>query len=288
MKTSNAIVIATVVGLLLGICGPSVAAPLVDGRFLSSEGYTHHWSIDPTKVDPKKAPVDPADLWMAQAGGDLYVAMILPKTYVDNSCGVNSIGWPGKKGHEFKSLVGSDKSEFEFSLSGATFLDVKLDYISEDAGATSGYRSLGATGKDGGVEVGSVSDIVSAVTSLDFDLNSLAGGAAYTTDSPATDDDYTPNAAIPDWVYEVTYEFRVAAGAFGNIILLDSEGFTNGFGMVLSDLHASPHKNGEFKDIEVPPESPTAPETIPEPATVFLLGSAMAGMGLIRRRRSRK
>ncbi len=293
MKTSHVIGIVTVVGLLLGICGTSSAAPLVDGRYLSSEGYTHHWSIEPSKIDPKKPGVDPADLWMAQDGpaGDLYVFMGLPKTYVDNSFGANSIGWHGKKGHEFKSLVGSDKAGFRLSLSGTTFLDITLDYIDKDAAATSGYKCLGVAGKDGKVTIGSASDIVSAASSLEFDLNSLVGGAAYTTDSPATDDNYTPNPSIPDWVFETAYEFRVAAGAFGSISLLDNGGFANGFNMVLSELHASPHKNGEFKNISVPPDSPIvpqSPEPIPEPATIILLGSAMAGMGLIRRRRNRK
>ena len=139
---------------------------------------------------------------------------------------------PGPGGHTFTDLVESDHAEFDLSnASGATALSFDLDYISSDASALSGYATLGVSGGDGKLLSGDASAVVYASTSLDRDLNAC-GYSSYTTNSPATDSSYTPNASTPDWDYRVVYDVWVKASAF-----------SGGFGTAtIPYVHASPAK----------------------------------------------
>ena len=169
----------------------------------------------------------------SMAGTDVvHVALFFDRGFVDNTYGATAIGW-GAHGHKFMDLVGSDHAELVMTDgTGHTVLDFKLDYISADASAPSGYRNLGVTGGDGGMVVGDPTAIVATMTSLDQNLNQYP---AYKVDSPATDASYTPNPATPEWKYGVIYEAWVAMSAFG----------TAGFGNVqLTYVHASPSKLG--------------------------------------------
>jgi len=296
MKTRRLAITVSALALALTLSASAFASPVVDGRFQSGEGYTHHWQIEPSKYETG---AEPMDLWLSQDGtGDLFVAAVLPTSYVDNSFGTNSIGWTDKHGnpkvHKFDELLGSDKAQFVFTMtSGAPGLNFKLDYIAIDGSAPSGYSCGGVvkdkhTKSDGEVIQGSADDILAASTSLAYNLNVLSGGAAYTTDSPAADDDYTPNPAIPDWIYEVIYEFQVDGDVFGNQNLLDSTGLADGFSIYIDELHASPHKKGEYKDITVPPDTPFTPAPVPEPATFFFFGTGAVAVALTSKRRRRK
>jgi hypothetical protein len=180
--------------------------------------------------------------------------------FVDNTYGANAIGWdqpkgpakmppmakmpkmpmapkmpkgPGMRGHTWKDLVGSDHAEFVVTNeAGELTLQFKLDYISEDASAPSGYASLGVLGGDGRMIKGDAKSIVRWTTSLDRNLNER-GYAEYTEDSPATDADYTPNAATRNWDYRVVYEVWIDNAAFG----------ASGFGGAqIEHVHASPSK----------------------------------------------
>ncbi|MCU0661301.1 MAG: hypothetical protein MUC50_03130 [Myxococcota bacterium] len=172
----------------------------------------------------------------------VHVRLTFDPRFVDNTYGATSIGWgESKKGtHAFKDLVGSDHAEFLFwDKAGKETMRFKLDYITEDAdtGAThpSGYGSAGVDGGDGKWILGDQSAILGWATSLDRNLNGC-GFAEYIVDSPATDAQYTPNPATPEWDYRVVYELWVDAAAFG----------PSGFGAVTIEwVHASPSKTGE-------------------------------------------
>ncbi|HTQ03085.1 MAG TPA: hypothetical protein VMI54_04485 [Polyangiaceae bacterium] len=139
---------------------------------------------------------------------------------------------PKRGGHTFDDLVGSDHVELLLADgSGNTVMDFDIDYISADSSSTCGYRTLGVTGAEGKVIQGDASDVLGAATSLDRNLNGC--GYCYTTDSPATDDAYTPNPATPAWDYRVVYEVWLALDAFG------SAGFGQAY---INDVHASPSK----------------------------------------------
>ena len=186
----------------------------------------------------------------SMAGVDVvHVALFFDRGFVDNTYGTTAIGW-GAHGHKFMDLVGSDHAELKMSdTSGHLVLDFKLDYISADATAASGYRDLGVKGGDGGMVVGDPAAVVATLTSLDQNLNQYPG---YLVNSPATDANYTPNPAAPDWRYDVIYEAWVALSAFG----------TAGFGDVqLEFVHASPSKLGT-STITVTPQ-PCPPNWVP-------------------------
>ncbi|HEX4341619.1 MAG TPA: hypothetical protein VH062_37170 [Polyangiaceae bacterium] len=155
------------------------------------------------------------------------------------------MGGPGHGGHTFDDLVGSDHVEVKFTdASGALKLHVAVDYISQDPSSPCGYGTLGVTGGEGKVFVGSASDVIAVATSLDRDLNGC--GYCLTTDSPATDDAYTPNMTYPKWDYRVVYEMWIDAATFGGA----------GFGdAVLDFVHASPSKLGMGHDtVDVTPK----------------------------------
>ena len=219
--------------------------------------------------------------------------------FVDNSYGANAIGWAGrnkgqapgkaapapkqgmavpappagtmpagmlppgpggKAGHTWKNLVGSDHAELAATnADGETVIRFKLDYISESAKAPSGYETLGASGGDGRIVTGRATDIVDYTTSIDRNLNERGYGA-YIVDSPATDADYTPNIATPNWDYRVVYEAWIDIDAFG----------PSGFGgATIEFVHASPSKAASdtvtVKHDRCPCEGPDNCDEVPPP-----------------------
>jgi hypothetical protein len=181
-------------------------------------------------------------------GKDLiHVRLTMNPTFVDNTYGTTAIGWsgsdagavtgmmgmmgPGAHGHSFWDLIDSDHAEFDFKdSSGNIVLSFNLDYCSSDANAPSGFACLGVSGGDGGMLVGSASDIVYYNSSLARDLDACGYGS-YTTNSPATDANYTPNPATPNWDYRVVYDVWV----------LKSD-LPSGWTVSIPYVHASPSK----------------------------------------------
>ena len=175
------------------------------------------------------------------AGGQEYYRfrIIFDPTFVDNTYGVNAIGW-GTKGHTFKDLVGSDHAELSLFDGTPTLVSMfDLDYITADTSAACAYGALGVSGGEGKVLVGDAKYILASTTSLDRDLNgcgyckNAACGGDCTVDSPATDAMYTPNAAAPNWDFRVIYEVWVDAAVFA------SKGLG---GASITFVHASPSK----------------------------------------------
>jgi hypothetical protein len=157
----------------------------------------------------------------------------LSKTFVDNTYGSNTIGWPANN-HTFNHLVTSDELQLAlYDNAGVKKLEFKMDYFSATSTSPTGYKTLGVTGGDGAMLVGSATDIVNVKTSLSENFNTY--GYVLTNSSPATDNSYTPNPSYPNWMYDVWYEVTVKLSAFG------TSGFKN---PSISGLHASPSKTG--------------------------------------------
>jgi hypothetical protein len=211
----------------------------------------------------------------------LHLRITFDPGFVDNTYGANAVGWnappatdggkmpkPGK-GHSFNDLVGSDHVELELNdASGALALHFKLDYISADPSRPCGYGTLGVSGGEGKMLLGSASSILAASTSLDRNLNGC--GYCNAVDSPATDAVYTPNPATPRWDYRVVYEVWIDAAAFGAAGPGD---------ILLQNVHASPSKAAtntvSVKKGRCPP---TWPECTPDIITEGLnCGDAGAG-----------
>ena len=123
-----------------------------------------------------------------------------------------------------------------------TKLEFKLDYITS-SGAT--YKTLGVSGGDGKMISGDATKIVGFNTSLTENFKKYN----LTTNSPATDGNYTTNGNYPDWIYEVWYEVTVDATAFG----------TSGFGSpMIASVHASPSKTGSNTEVVEPGTCPAS------------------------------
>jgi len=165
----------------------------------------------------------------------IHLRLTFDPGFVDNTYGTGSIGWPRKRGHTFvKDLTKSDHAEITVrSSSGAPTLQFKLDYVSEQASAPSGFGSLGVKGGDGSMIVGEADWIVQWNTSISRNLNERGYGK-YTVDSPATDSAYTPNPETPEWDYRVVYEAWIDVAAFGGAAFGDAD---------ISFVHASPAKS---------------------------------------------
>lgn len=189
--------------------------------------FTQCWA-SPTKPTIVNAKTE----WtINQAAGTATIRTTFAKTFVDNTYGTNAVGWPS--GHTFGNLTGSDKLQLSLKdANGAEKMNVTLDYISSDNTAPSGYKTLGVSGGEGKVNVGSASDVVNVKTSISENLNAF--GYVLTTNSPATDANYTPNALYPNWIYDVWYEVTVKLSVF-----------PAGFGEpLIANVHASPSKTG--------------------------------------------
>jgi hypothetical protein len=171
---------------------------------------------------------------------------------------------PKRSGHTFNDLVGSDHVELLLTdAAGNTVMEFDVDYITAATSSACGYATLGVSGGEGKVLQGSASAVLGASTSLDRDLNGC--GYCYTTDSPATDDAYTPNPATPNWDYRVVYEVWLELDAFGQ----------SGFGQAyINSVHASPSKlANDTIDVEPAPcpgGSDTPMGSCPPNYTVYL------------------
>lgn len=262
--------------LLIALAASNVkATPTADGKFDPNEGYTTGYYLN-LSVESGPTLPNAGELWYYQDSTtkDLFVYFTVPVTLVDNSYGVNSIGWgsdaPSGKNHKFEDLLGSDKAQIQFTDStGKVVFEFIMDYMTK-AGTKSSptYASLGATGGDGKVLQGSASSLLDWGSTLDYNFNVL--GHVLTKDSPATDSNYTENPNYAGWIYEVGYEMQIAGNLFGS-----------GFGDVnVLNLHASPNKLG--KNVITTTRGDDIPNNpIPEPASMALL--SLGALCMLRR-----
>lgn len=284
--------------ITLTLLAPAANAVSVDGIVTPADGYGAPLILGFQAQDKKKD--DPiclsgASLWMALtpnatiAGlNDLCVAFSLPKSTVDNSYGdENSIGWsddaPSGKHHNFEDLLESDMARFVFKNGdGKVVFDVTMDYLADEGG---GYIG-GATGVgEFAIDTGSVAHVLASSTSLAHNWNILGSSSpaffGKGSDSPAADDDYG-NPTVPEWVYDVTYEFKIDGTAFEN---QDVDIFGDGF-LTIEEVHASPCKVGKMLTEFTPLDPVPSQVVVPEPLTVLGLLTGLGGMaGYIRKRR---
>ena len=127
----------------------------------------------------------------------------------DNSYGTGTDPSWGTKSHTFSSLLGSDKLNVVIN-DGTPKYNFVLDYITAKTGTPSGYGSLGPTGGDGSISVGTVgaTGVISWSTSLDENLNTLGGTCnTYIVNSPLSPG---PDAGCPGWNFVNSYSVTVA------------------------------------------------------------------------------
>lgn len=177
----------------------------------------------------------------------LYIRLSLAPWFVDNTYGANAIGWTAHD-HKFKDLVGSDHAEIHLKdPSGVTVFHFATDYLSETMDLPSGYSSLGIWGGEGEMIAGDAAAVLAANSSISRNLNDR-GYDEYVVDSPATDENYTPNPDAMDWDYRVVYEVWIALSGFPLEQLPVSA--------CIENIHASPSKVDSNTVDVVPDECP--------------------------------
>ena len=216
---------------------------------IGQEGFNIEASA--TTMDNAACGGDPCDVWCFEStdgnpdvgaqmsidvqenANSVTLRTIYAKTFCDNTYGDNQIGWPDNN-HTFDKLKGSDKLELTlYNGDGDVAIAFELDYLDDGQPTSSGYGTGGVTDGDGDMITGSESHILDVKTSLSENLNTF--GYELFEDSPATDDNYTPNPAYPNWIFEVWYEVTIDLDAFG----------ASGWGYpTITDFHASPSKTG--------------------------------------------
>lgn len=192
------------------------------------------------------------------AGGQTYYRfrITFDPSFVDNTYGTSAIGW-GTKGHTWKDLLGSDHAELElFDNNHTMVMQMKLDYIDVKTSESCGYASLGVSGGDGKMLVGDSKWVLGSTSSLARNLGgcgyceSAACGGDCRVNSPTTDEQWTSNAAAPNWDFRVRFETWIDAAAFGS----------SGFGGVnVSYVHASPSKASTNTITVIPGPCPPPP-----------------------------
>jgi hypothetical protein len=242
---------------------PGEDLPIADGGMATC-------FFDKNTDDPNVAATLEQVLECVEDTDTVHIRLTFHPWFVDNTYGVNSIGWPPRRGHRWTDLTKSDHAEIILKNgAGEIVLRFKLDYVTEDPSAPSGYGSLGVTGGDGSVLVGDASAIVKYSTSIDRNLNERGYGD-YLPDSPATDEDYTANTDAPEWDFRVVYEAWIDLSVFGD------EGFG---GATIEYVHASPAK-AESDTIETEPgDCPPPPCVDNDPDTDCAEGGGGTGGG---------
>jgi len=205
--------------------------------------------------DPVPAATLEQVLECVDGADSVHIRLTFNPGFVDNTYGEGSIGWSPKRGHTWRDLWKSDHAEILLTdASGHTVFQFKLDYVTADPSAPSGWASLGVSGGEGDVILGDAAWLLDWNTSIARNLNERGYGE-YLVDSPATDADYTPNPETPEWDYRVVYEAWIDLSAFGDA----------GFGGAkIEHVHASPAKTPsdtiEVEEGECPPELCTDPD----------------------------
>ncbi len=170
----------------------------VDGRFGGeAEGYSLGFDVafdldNGQTVDGGKVFFGTKESG-ADAGHYLYFAM--PKDFVDNSWGDNSVGW-GSKTHTLKHLVGSDslgkRDKFVLRpVNSSGEIELQVDYLAADDAKNPTFFRSGGIGtvelggqdntqlnkNDGVVESGDASGVLEIATSAEYNITNFVSQA---------------------------------------------------------------------------------------------------------------
>lgn len=262
---------ALILALCMALATPALAdsIPFVDGRYDPNEGYDTLYNLT---MDTKGGGTISGQLWTYQnpTTSDLYLALIVPTDYVDNTYGTNSsTGYRGKKGeHQFKDLLNSDQAIFKFYTEGGSLaLETSIDYLAKIGGGKKDttpaeYKAV-ADDKTGSGFTGGTSQVAS---SLQYNLDTVG---LFLDNSPLD----------AKWIDAVIYEMRIDGSLFAK------DGFDS---ILISKLHASPSRIDADNPVLTPGGGGGTGGAVPEPGSMLLMASGLGGLAAWRRRRRKK
>jgi PEP-CTERM motif-containing protein len=270
--------IATLIlALCLALATPALAdnIPFVDGRYDPGEGYDTLYNLT---MDAEGGGTLSGQVWTYQnpTTSDLYLALIVPTDYVDNTYGINSsTGYRGKTGeHTFKDLLNSDEAVFKFyTESGSLALETSIDYLAKFGGASKGKGKKGG-GSSTPEEYKAVADD-STGSGFTGGTSQVASSLQYNLDTIGLFLDNSPLDA--NWIDAVIYEMRIDGSLFAN------DGLDS---ILISKLHASPSKIEADNPVLTPGGGTGG--AVPEPGSMLLVASGLGGLAAWRRRRRKK
>jgi len=243
------------VGLLI-VSPANLLAIVIDGKVDGfMEGYTSGFDVT-FDIEGGTSGVPGGKLFLDETGTLIFVGMILPLSIVDNTYGDAKASDWGTKEHFLigggggKSLEGSDSWQFPKVPVDGGDLELKLDYIDEDRGAFNARVEKFKTDDEDGDPIDSPGP-------------------------PPLPYNFDPPAQY--WIPEIMYEFSIDTSVVPTFAALE---------FYSSTFHVSPNKLSSKH--KVWPEQGTPIEPIPEPGTLLLLSTGLAGLAGYSFRRRKK
>jgi len=120
------------VAVIVFVAASNAFGVIVDGQVTASDNYQMMATIPATIGDP-------ADLYLSQSGSALFMAIVMPLAYVDNTYGAKGDKTAGththitwgchEEDHTFEELRKSDK--IKLAITGATISTLEVDFLKD-------------------------------------------------------------------------------------------------------------------------------------------------------------